>query len=56
MSSACTPILVGVTPSLSEIWLHFKNGQISLSRHGRSMVMEKFNRSESAQNIYYSRD
>ena len=46
----------GVTPSLSEIWLHFKNGQISLSGHGRSMIMEKFNRSESAQKIYASRD
>ena len=34
MSSACTPILVGVTPLVSEIWLHFKNGQISLSGHG----------------------
>ena len=34
MSSACTPILVGVTPSVSEIWLPFKNGQISLSGHG----------------------
>ena len=34
MSSACTPILVGVTPPVSEIWLPFKNGQISLSGHG----------------------
>ena len=35
----------------------FKNGQISLSGHGlESMVMEKFNRSESAQKIYASRD
>ena len=31
MSSACTPILVGVASSVSEIWLPFKNGQISLS-------------------------
>ena len=30
MSSACTPFLVGVTFSVSEIWLPFKNGQISL--------------------------
>ena len=30
MSSACTPILVGVTSLVSEIWLPFKNGQISL--------------------------
>ena len=34
MSSACTPVLVGVTFSVSEIWLPFKNGQISLSDHG----------------------
>ena len=34
MSSACTPVLVGVTPPVSEIWLPFKNGQISLSGHG----------------------
>ena len=34
MSCACTPILVGVTTPVSEIWLPFKNGQISLSGHG----------------------
>ena len=34
MSSACTPVLVGVASSISEIWLPFKNGQISLSGHG----------------------
>ena len=35
----------------------FKNGQISLSGHGlSSMVIEKFNRSESAQKIHVSRD
>ena len=102
MSSACTPVLVGVTCSVSEIWLPFKNGQISLSGHGLypwswknsidrnrlkkfmqvgidvkcmhtnfggcglssfgdkislwSMKVEKFNRSESAQKIYTSRD
>ena len=33
MSSACTPILVGVALLISEIWLPFKNGQISLSDH-----------------------
>ena len=33
MSRACTPVLVGVTSSVSEIWLPFKNGQISLSGH-----------------------
>ena len=31
MSSACTPILVGVPPPVSEIWLLLENGQISLS-------------------------
>ena len=30
MSRACTPVLVGVASSVSEIWLPFKNGQISL--------------------------
>ena len=50
MSSSCTSILVGVISLVSEIWLPFKNGQISLSGHGlQSMVIEKFNRSESAQ-------
>ena len=33
-----------------------KNGQISLSDHGLSMVIKKFNRSESAQKIHASRD
>ena len=33
MSSACTPILVGVVSLILEIWLPFKNGQISLSTH-----------------------
>ena len=36
MSRACTPVLVGVTPLVSEIWLPFKNGQISHSGHGLS--------------------
>ena len=31
MSYACTPVLVGVVSSVSEIWLPFKNSQISLS-------------------------
>ena len=30
MSRACTPVLVGVVSPVSEIWLPFKNGQISL--------------------------
>ena len=34
MSSACTPVLVGVVFPFSEIWLPFKNGQISLLTHG----------------------
>ena len=35
----------------------FKNGQISLLGHGlQSMVIKKFNRSESAQKIHASRD
>ena len=33
MSSSCTPILMGVVSSVSEIWLPFKNGQISLLGH-----------------------
>ena len=28
MSRACTSVLVGVTPPVSEIWLPFKNSQI----------------------------
>ena len=38
MSHAFTPILVGVTPSVSEIWLPFKNGQISLSLIDRNRL------------------
>ena len=34
MSRACTPVLVGMAFSVSEIWLPFKNSQISLSGHG----------------------
>ena len=33
-----------------------KNDQISLSDHGLSMVIKKFNRSELAQKIHASRD
>ena len=32
--SRCTKVLVGVTLPVSEIWLPFKNGRISLSGHG----------------------
>ena len=59
MSSACTPILLGVVSSVSEIFTTFKNGQISPSDHGlQSMVMviKKSNQSESAQNFHVSRD
>ena len=38
MSRACTPVLVGVTPPVLEIWLPFKNGQISLSGHGLNLI------------------
>ena len=31
MSRACTPVLVGMVSPVSEIWLPFKNSQISLS-------------------------
>ena len=34
MSRACTSVLVGVVSPVLEIWLPFKNGQISLSGHG----------------------
>ena len=33
----------------------FKNGQVSLSDHGLSMVIKKFNQSESAQKIHASK-
>ena len=57
MSCACIPVLVGMTLPALEIWLPFKNGQISLSGHGlQSMVIEKCSQSESAQKIYASRD
>ena len=34
LSRTCTPILVGVVSPVLELLLPFKNGQISLSRHG----------------------
>ena len=34
MSHACMPILVGMASLILEIWLPFKNSQISLSGHG----------------------
>ena len=56
MSNACTPILMGVVSLVLEILLPFKNGQISLLGHGLSMVIKKFNQSESAQIILARRD
>ena len=41
MSCACTPVLVGVAFSVSEIWLPFKNGQISLLGHGLYIINQK---------------
>ena len=38
MSRACTPVLVGVAFLVSEMWLPFKNGQISLSDHGNQKI------------------
>ena len=35
MSRVCVPVLVGMAPLVSEIWLPFKNSQISLSGHGQ---------------------
>ena len=56
MSCACTSVLVGVVSLVSEVQLPFKNVQISLLGHGLySMVIEKFNQSESVQKIQASR-
>ena len=37
MSSACTPVLVGVATPVPEIKLALKMDQISLSDHGQKM-------------------
>ena len=42
MSSACTPILVGVVSPVSEIWLPLNNDQISLSGHGLQVIIKTF--------------
>ena len=42
MSRACTSVLVGVVSPVSEIWLPFKNGQISLSGHGLQVIIKTF--------------
>ena len=57
MSRACKLVLVGVASPVSEIWLPFKNSQIFLLGHGLySMVIEKFNQSESVQKIHARRN
>ena len=56
MSRACRLVLVGVASPVLEIWLPFKNSQISLLGHGLySMVIEKFNQSELVQKIHARR-
>ena len=52
MSHACTPFLVGVAVLVSEILLLSKTAKFPFP----SMVIKKFNQSESAQKIYASRD
>ena len=52
MSNVCTPILMGVASLVSEILLLSKTAKFPFL----SMVIKKFNRSESAQNIHASRD
>ena len=46
MSNACTPVLVGMTPPVSEIWLPFNNDQISPLGHGpwSSKILIDWNR------------
>ena len=40
MSHACTPVLVGVTLPVSEIWLPFKNKCTPILVGGASLVSE----------------
>ena len=59
MSSACTPILVGMGSQVLEILLLSKMAKfpfLSMDYSPWSMVIKKFNRSESAQKIHTSRD
>ena len=44
MSRACTSVLVGVVSPVSEIWLPFKKGQVSLSGHGPWLLKNLINR------------
>ena len=55
MSYACTSILVGVVPPVSEIWLPLKNGQISLSGHYSPLSSKNLIDPELAQKIHASR-
>ena len=52
MSSACKPLLVGMTSPVSEILLPSKMAKFPFPT--MSMVIKKFNQSESAQEIYAS--
>ena len=58
MSSVCTPILVGVPLTVSEILLLSKTAKFPFLTmdYLLSMVIKKFNRSELAQKIYASRE
>ena len=56
MSSACTLILVGVVSSVLEILLPSKIAKFPFLTMDYTMVIKKFNRSESAQKIHASRD
>ena len=56
MSSACTPILVGMVSPVSEILLLSKTAKFPFPTMDYTMVIKKFNRSESAQKIHASRD
>ena len=56
MCNACTPILVGVTSLVSEILLLSKMAKFPFLTIDYSMVIKKFNRSESAQKIHACMD
>ena len=57
MSSACTPILVGVVSSLSEILLLSKTAKFPFRTMGyKSMGVKKFNQSESTEKIHAYKD
>ena len=56
MSHAYTPILVGGASPVSEILLLSKTANFPFLIMDYSMVIKKFNQSESAQNIHASMD